>query len=207
MGIYLFYIFYFIILINFIYHFIIYIVSIWFSFMWINLAFLKWGHSGSQRIWETYIIFNCYMQDLGPLNSQWLNSFFFIKSLAGLCYPSLLPKAVTADLYKFIFILKVMELWRCLVVFELAEELFYFIHSSIQKVFYFVFHYFIWPHQQVCWTDCGIFTRNNDLREGGLFPKAGLWMLVLAPFLWFIKRVFIKPLYLYLPRILVGERG
>ena len=32
-------------------------------------------------------------------------------------------------------------------------------------------------------------------------------MLVLAPFLWFIKRVFIKPLYLYLPRILVGERG
>jgi hypothetical protein len=32
-------------------------------------------------------------------------------------------------------------------------------------------------------------------------------MLVLAPFLGFIKRVFIKPLYLYLPRILVGERG
>ena len=32
-------------------------------------------------------------------------------------------------------------------------------------------------------------------------------MLVLAHFLGFIKRVSIKPLYLYLPRILVGERG
>lgn len=40
-----------------------------------------------------------------------------------------------------------------------------------------------------------------------MFPKAGLWMLVLAPFLGFIKGVFIKPCYLYLPRILVGGRG
>lgn len=161
----------------------------------------------ASRIWEAYIIFSCYIQDLGPLTSQWLNSFFLIKSSAGLCYPSLLPMDVTANLHKFIFILKVMELQRCLDVFELAGELFYFIHSSIQKVFYFVFYHFIWPHQQVCLTECGIFTRNNDLREGGLFPKAGLWMLVLAQFLGFIKRVFIKPLYLCLPRILVGERG
>lgn len=97
----------------------------------------------ASRIWEAYIIFSCYIQDLGPLTSQWLNSFFLIKSSAGLCYPSLLPMAVTANLHKFIFILKVMELQRCLDVFELAGELFYFIHSSIQKVFYFVFYHFI----------------------------------------------------------------
>lgn len=161
----------------------------------------------ASRIGEAYIIFSCHIQDLGPLTSQWLNSFFLIKSSAGLCYPSLLPMAVTANLHKFIFILKVMELQQCLDVFELAGELFYFIHSSIQKVFYFAFYHFIWPHQQVCLTECGIFTRNNDLREGALFPKVGLWMLVLAQFLGFIKRVFIKPLYLCLPKILVGERG
>lgn len=148
-----------------------------------------------------------YIQHLGPPASQWVNSFFLIKSPAGLCCPSLLLRAVTANLHKFIFLLKVRELQRCLDVFELAGELFYFIHSSIQKVFYFAFYHFIWPHQQVCLTECGIFTRNNDLREGGLFPKVRLWMLVLAQFLGFIKRVFIKPLYLYLPRILVEEKG
>lgn len=159
------------------------------------------------RIWEAYIVFTCYIRYLEPPTSQWLNSFFLIKSSAGLCYPSLVPMAVTANLHKFIFILKVMELQRCVDVFELAGELFYFIHSYIQKVFYLVFYHFIWPHQQVCLTECGIFTRNNDLSEGGLFPKAGLWMLVLARFLGFIKRVFIKPLYLYLQRILVGQKG
>lgn len=159
------------------------------------------------RIWEAYVIFSCYIQYLGPLTSQWLNSLFLTRSSAGLCYPSLLPMAVTANLHKFIFIVKVVELQRCLDVFELAGELFYFIHSYIQKVFYFVFYHFMWPHQQVCLAECGIFTRNNDLRERDLFPKVGLWMLVLAQFLGFIKRVFIKPLYLYLPRILVGERS
>lgn len=97
----------------------------------------------ASRIGEAYIIFRCHIQDLGPLTSQWLNSFFLIKSSAGLCYPSLLPMAVTANLHKFIFILKVMELQQCLDVFELAGELFYFIHSSIQKVFYFAFYHFI----------------------------------------------------------------
>lgn len=64
----------------------------------------------ASRIWKAYIIRSCYIQDLGPLNSQWLESFFLIKSSAGLCYPSLLPMAVTANLHRFIFILKVMEL-------------------------------------------------------------------------------------------------
>ena len=64
----------------------------------------------ASRIWEAYIMLSCYIQDLGPLNSQWLNSFFLIESSAGLCYLSLLAMAVTANLHKFIFILKVMEL-------------------------------------------------------------------------------------------------
>lgn len=170
------------------------------------LTFQSWSRVVASRTWEAYIILSCYIQHWGPLTSQWLNSFSLIKSLTGFCYPSLLPMAVTANLYKFIFILKVMELQRCLDVFELAVELFYIIHSSIQKVFYFASHCFIWPHQRVCLTECGIFTRKNDLREGReLFLKAGLWMLVLAQFLEFIKRVFIKSLYLYLSRIYCGK--
>lgn len=144
---------------------------------------------------------------LGPLTSWWLESFFLMKIWSGLHSTSVLRMAVAANLSIFIFILKVPELPRCFEVFELAEELFYFIRSYIQKVFHFEFYHFIWPHQLVCLTECGIFTRNNDLRESGLLPKVGLWMLVLAPFLGFIKRVFIKPCYLYLPRILVGGRA
>jgi len=128
-------------------------------------------------------------------------------SRAGFCCPSALLMAVTANLHKFIFILRVLELPGYLDVFELAGGLFYFIHSSLQKVFHFGFHHFIWPHRPVCLTGCGIFTRKNDLREGDSFPKAGLWMLVLALFLGFIKRVFIKPCYLYLPGLLVEGRG
>lgn len=82
------------------------------------------------------------MQDLGLLSAQWLNSFSSLKAGLALLSSSL-PMAVITDLHKSIFILKVMELQRYLDVFELAGKLFYFIHSSIQKVFYFAFHYLI----------------------------------------------------------------
>lgn len=173
------------------------------SHAWRSLTFLGWRHSGGEKDMGGL----CHPQTLGSLTSWWLGLFFLIKNQAGLCYPCLLRMAVTVNLCKFIFILKVPELPRCLDVFELAGELFYFVYPRIQKVFHFEFYHFIWPHQLVCVTGCGIFTRTNDLRERGLFPKAGLWMLVLAPFLGFIKRVFIKLRYLYLPRILVGGRG
>lgn len=66
--------------------------------------------------------------------------FFFPHSKLGQALLSFSTSmAVTANLHQFIFILKVMELQRCLDVFELAGELFYFIHSSIQKLFYFAF--------------------------------------------------------------------
>lgn len=133
------------------------------SHAWRNLTFLEWRHGGEKR-WKGYIILSCWKYHLGPLTSWWLKSFFLMETWSGLHSPA--PrKAVAASLCIFIFILKVPELPRCFGVFELAGELFYFIRSYIQKGFHFEFYHFVWPHQLVCLTECGVFTRNNDLRE------------------------------------------